>query len=128
MKKGLLLLLGILSFASVEANEFNKLTKITTSINRYDEAVTFVEKGIQFHVFLNGEFEFNSLTRNSKYYNYEGRVYSNNGFRVERDYKGRVKRIGRNYIRYNYKGDVTKIGNIKLYYNCLLYTSDAADE
>ena len=116
MKKGLLLLLGMMSFATITANDFSKSTKITTSINRYNEAITFVEKGIQFHVFLNGDFDFNRLTRNSRYYNYNGITYGNKSLRVVRDYKGRIKRIGRNYIRYNYKGDVTRIGNIKLYY------------
>ena len=116
MKKGLLLFLGILSFTLVNANEFTSPTKKNTFLNQYDEAVTFVEKGIQFHVFLNGDFDFNTLTRNSRYYNYNGNTYSNKSLRIVRDYKGRIKRIGRNYIRYNYKGDVTRIGNIKLYY------------
>ncbi|WKD84698.1 hypothetical protein KCTC32516_00032 [Polaribacter huanghezhanensis] len=116
MKRGLLLLLGILSFASVKANDYTTSAKKSIINNRNDEAVTFVEKGIQFHVFLDGEFEFNSLTRNSNYYNYNGRTYSNNSLRVDRDYRGRIKRIGRNYIRYDYRGNVSKIGNVKLYY------------
>ncbi len=116
MKRGLLLLLGLLSFATVQSNDFNASAKKTIHTNRYDEAVTFIEKGIQFHVFLNGEFEFNSLTRNSNYHNYNGRTYGNNSLRIDRDYRGRIKRIGRNNIRYDYRGNVTKIGNIKLYY------------
>ena len=110
MKRGLLLLLGLLSFASVNANDFTAPAKKTTSTNRFEEAVTFVEKGIQFHVFLNGDFEFNRLGRNSNYYNYNGRTYSNNTLRVERDYRGRIKRIDRIFIRYDYRGNVTRIG------------------
>lgn len=116
MKRGLLLLLGLLSFSTAQSNDFNTSAKKTTT-NQYGEAVTFIERGIQFHVFLNGDFEFNSLTRNSKYYNYNGRTYKNNSLRVDRDYRGRIKRIGSNYIRYDYRGNVTRIGNIKLYYN-----------
>lgn len=116
MKKGLLILLGLLSFVTVQSNDFNTSAKKTTT-NQYDEAVTFVERGIQFHVFLNGDFEFNSLTRNSKYYNYNGSTYNNNSLRVDRDYRGRIKRIGGNFIRYDYRGNVTRIGNIKLYYS-----------
>jgi hypothetical protein len=117
MKRGLLILLGILSFVSVSASDDTTSAKKITNINQYDEAVTFVEKGIQFHVFLNGDFEFNHLTRNSNYYNYNGRTYNSHSLRIDRDYKGRIKRVGRNYIRYDYSGNVTKIGNVKLYYH-----------
>lgn len=116
MKRGLLLLLGLLSFGTAQSNEFNTSAKKTTT-NQYGKSVTFIERGIQFHVFLNGDFEFNSLTRNSRYDNYNGKTYNNNSLRVDRDYRGRIKRIGRNYIRYDYRGNVTRIGNIKLYYN-----------
>ena len=122
MKRGILLLLGLLSFTTVNANDLNTSVNNTTYPTRYNEAVTFVERGIQFHVFLNGEFEFNSLNRNSNYYNYNGRTYSNNSIRVYRDYRGRIKRVGRNYIRYDYRGNVTKIGNVKLYYKRGLLT------
>ncbi len=116
MKRGLLLLLGLLSFATINANEFTTSAKKITNPNRYEEAITFVEKGIQFHVFLNGDFEFNRLGRNSNYYNYNGRMYRNNTLRIERDYSGRIKRIGRIFIRYDYRGNVTRIGNVRLYY------------
>ncbi len=113
MKKGLLLLIGLMTLVSVNANELKKSTATTTSINGYDEKVTFIERGVQFHIFLNGDFEFNNPNR-SRYYN--GNRYSNRSFNIDRDYKGRIKRIGRNYIRYDFRGNVTKIGNIKLYY------------
>ena len=116
MKKGLLLLLGLLSFATIYANDFTTSAKKTTSSNRYEEAVTFIEKGVQFHVFLNGDFEFNRIGRNSNYYSYNRRMYSNNTLRVERDYRGRIKRIGRIFIRYDYRGNVTRIGKVRLYY------------
>mgnify|MGYP005990358865 CR=1 FL=1 len=116
MKRGLLLLLGLLSFVSVDANDYNTSTKKTISTDRYEEAVTFVERGIQFHVFLNGDFEFNRLTRNSYYFNYNGITYNNNSFRIDRDYRGRIKRVGNNVIKYDYRGNVTRIGSIRLYY------------
>jgi len=116
MKRGLLILLGLLSFTSVNANDYSTSAKKNIINNRNDEAITFVEKGIQFHVFINGHFEFNSVSRNLNYYNYNGRTYNNNSLRIDRDYKGNIKRVGRNYIRYDYRGNVSKIGNIKLYY------------
>lgn len=115
MKKALLLFLGIMSFAFVKANDYSLSTKKTT-INRYDETVTFIEKGVQFHVFLNGDFEFDTPNTNRRYYDYNGNRVRRNSLRIDRDYEGRIKRVGRNYIRYDYKGNVTKIGNIRLYY------------
>ena len=115
MKKVLLLLLGIMSFATVNANDIG--TSTTTTIGyRYDEAVTFIERGVQFHVFLNGDFEFDNPNGNRNYYDYNNRRYTRNNIRIDRDYEGKIKRIGTNYIRYDYKGNVTRIGNIRIYY------------
>lgn len=114
MKKALLLFLGMMSFVAVSANDKNVSTEKTITINGYDEAVSFIERGVQFHVFLNGDFEFDSPNRN--YYKYNNRRYRQNNIRIDRDYQGRIKRVGSNYIRYDYKGNVTRIGNIKIYY------------
>ncbi len=116
MKKVLLLFLGILSFSSLQANDFNLSTKKTIINNRYDNAITFIEKGVQFHVFLNGDFDFDTPYRNRRYYDYNGNRIRRNTLRIDRDYKGRIKRVGSNYIRYDYRGNVTRIGNVRLYY------------
>lgn len=115
MKKALLLL-GIMSFTYVYSNDNYPSTTKTSHINNYNEAVTFIENGILFHVFLNGDFEFEKPRRNAVYYDYNGYRFRRNGIRIYRDYKGRIKRIGRNYIRYDYRGNVTRIGNIRLHY------------
>jgi hypothetical protein len=115
MKRALLLLLGMMSFVSVNANDIGTSTKRITIDYRYDEAVTFVEKGVQFHVFLNGDFEFN--TPNRDHYNANNRRHGYNDLRINSDYEGRIKRIGSNYIRYNYRGNVTRIGNVRIYYS-----------
>ncbi len=114
MKKVLLLFLGIMSFVAVSANEKNVSTEKSITINGYDDAVSFIERGVQFHVFLNGDFEFD--TPNRRYYKYNNRRYRQNDIRIDRDYQGRIKRIGSNYIRYDYKGNVTRIGKIRIYY------------
>jgi hypothetical protein len=115
MKKALLLLLGMMSFVSVNANDISSTsTKRTTIGYRYDDAVTFIEKGVEFHVFLNGNFEFD--TPNRVYYNSNNRRNRYNDIRINRDYEGRIKRIGTNYIRYDYRGNVTRIGNVRIYY------------
>ena len=116
MKRVLLLLLGILSFVNVNAKELETSTTKTYNYNRFDKAVTFIERGVQFHVFVNGDFEFNSPYRNNRYYDYNGERFTNRNLRVFRDYKGRITKIGSNRIRYDYRGNVTRIGNIRLYY------------
>jgi hypothetical protein len=115
MKKGLLLLIGLMTLASVSANDFKNSTTTITITNGYDETVTFIERGVEFHVFLNGDFEFTNPNK-SRYYNYNENRFSSHSFKINRDYKGRIKRIGRNYIRYDFKGNVTRIGNIRLHY------------
>jgi hypothetical protein len=108
MKKALLLFLGIMSFVTVNANDKNVSTEKTTIGYRYNEAVTFIERGVQFHVFLDGDFEFNNPNRN--------RRYSRNNIRIDRNYNGEIKRVGTNYIRYDYRGNVTRIGTVRIYY------------
>jgi hypothetical protein len=116
MKRALLLLLGIFSFVSLNAKDFETSTTKTSIYNRYDNAVTFIERGVQFHVFLDGEFEFNNPYGRSRYYDYNGRRFSNKNIRVYRDYRGRITKIGSNRIRYDYRGNVTRIGKVRLYY------------
>lgn len=117
MKTGILLLSAILSFASVNANNIEKTTSKIGVENRYDDAVTFIEKGIEFHVFLNGDFDFNIRYKNSKYIDYNGRrIKFNKKVRINRDRRGRIKRIGNTTINYNYKGDVKRIGNVFIDY------------
>lgn len=105
-----------MSFVSVNANDIHKSNTKNTPINRFENAVTFIENGIQYHVFINGDFEFNKLNNNSRYYNYNGVRFSNNSLRVYRDKRGQISRIGNSYIRYDYRGNVTKIGSIRMYY------------
>lgn len=109
MKRGLLLLLGMFVMVStVEAKEGINPTERIGVNNRYNEAVSFIERGIQFQVFLNGEFDFDS-----RYI----RERRNSRVRISRDYKGRINRVGNVFINYDYKGNVRKIGTIYMSYN-----------
>lgn len=110
MKKGVLLLLAMFMMVSyVEAKNGKKSTEIFGVENRYDDAVTFVERGIRFHVFLNGDFDFDSrYLRNNR---------RNRRIRIQRDYQGRIKRIGNVNIRYDYRGNVRRIGTVYMRYN-----------
>ena len=117
MKKGILLLAAILSFASVSASNINKYTNKNVVANRYNDAITFTEKNVKFHVFLNGDFDFNAHRRNAKYIDYNGvRIKSKRGIKIKYDYRGRIKRIGNTSINYDYRGNVKRIGRIHMNY------------
>lgn len=117
MKKGILLLLGMMTMATINANNITKSTSKLGVTYRYNDAVTFVERGVQFHVFLNGDFDFNTHYRNTRYYDYHGkRVRSNRGVRIDRDRRGRVRRVGNTFINYDARGNVKRIGSVYMRY------------
>jgi len=68
----------------------------------YANTVNFSERGIDFFVFLNGDFDFDLN-------------YSRN-IGISRDFRGRIKTIGNVSVRYNLRGNVTRIGNIYINY------------
>lgn len=115
MKKVLFLFLGLMSLATVSANNINKSTSKIGVTYRYNDAVTFYERGVEFHVFLNGDFDFNTHL-NDTYYDYDG-YRTKRGVRIDRDYNGRVRRIGNVFINYDYRGNVKRIGSVYMRYN-----------
>lgn len=104
MKKGIYILLGmLLMIATVEAKNNNE-SFITNVFNySYNNAVIFEDRGVEFFVFTNGEFDFNS-------------VYNRN-ININRDFRGRIVRIGNSFINYDAFGNVTRIGNVFMRYN-----------
>lgn len=108
MRKGILFLFGMLLLTSnIQASEGKNISTVVGVENRYDDAVTFIERGIKFHIFLNGDFDFNTRRlRNS----------INRRVRVYRDYRGRINRIENVFINYDYQGNVRKIGSVFMSY------------
>ena len=96
---------------------------------RYAEPIIFMERGVEFMIFPNGEFDFNTVTttasprpRNTTYGAPRGNAYgyygpANHGVRVEHDYMGRVRRIGSVYINYDAVGRVKRVGSVYMRYN-----------
>ncbi len=100
--------------STVEAKKGNDLTNSIKINYNYNNAVNFIERGIEFYVFTNGEFDFNSHI-NDSYYN--ERRARNNNLRIERDFRGRIRTIGSVFINYDLRGNVSRIGNIFMRYN-----------
>ena len=110
MKKGILILLGVFIMVSTtEAKHGKKLSNRISFNYSYQNAVNFEEQGIEFFIFTNGEFDFNS---NNNYYD----SHLNRERGIYRDYKGRITRIGNSFIRYDSYGKVIRIGNIFMKY------------
>lgn len=119
MKKQLLLATAILLLAATTqaSNEHASIEEITKK-DYSDQVITFTERGIQFHVFLNGDFDFNTLHSTTRYYDYNGRRTRSNytKLRVSRDYHGKINRIGAVSISYDYHGNVRRIGYVRMKY------------
>ena len=95
------------------------------------EPIIFRERGIEFMLFPNGEFDFNTRPSGPRYAinntndapgtrGYYGT--SERGIRVEHDNFGRVRRIGNVYINYDAFGRVKRIGTIYMSYNSFAVT------
>lgn len=108
MKRSVLFLLAMFMMVSyVEASKSTNSTEIVGVEYRYNDAVTFYERGIRFHVFLNGDFDFDS-----QYF----RRWRNRGVRISRDFQGRINRVGNVWIRYDFQGNVRRIGRVSMSY------------
>lgn len=86
--------------------------------------IQFVEKGIKFYIFPNGDVDFNthSRTRYSTRYTYRnGSRYNRRTLKhrvhISRDYYGRVKRVGNVFINYNRYGKVSRVGSVFIDYH-----------
>ncbi len=104
MKKGILLLLGVfMTVSNVEAKKSDHRPELF-KLNYYSYAntVNFSERGIDFFVFINGDFDFD--------------INYNRNIRINRDFRGRIKTIGNVSVRYDLKGNVTRIGDIYINY------------
>ncbi|MGV3696674.1 hypothetical protein [Flavobacterium sp.] len=130
MKKITLLVASILLVGSV-ANASEVITNSGDEMKTrysFDEPISFMERGIEFFVFPNGEFDFNTRPDDSQgdyYYKTAGKRGTattarrpvNYGVRIEHDSFGRVRRIGNTFINYDNRDRVSRIGSIYMKYN-----------
>lgn len=96
------------------------------------EPIFFKERGIEFFVFPNGDFDFN--TAGNTYIPRRGgtntafgtpnRIEERGprGIRIEHDAYGRVRRVGNVFINYDYYGRVRRIGSVYMSYNSFALT------
>ncbi|TCK69371.1 hypothetical protein DFQ05_0892 [Winogradskyella wandonensis] len=106
-----------------------------TSRYRYAQPILFVERGVEFLIFADGSFDFNtdflgnSALGNNFYRNRRGRInrasgapgtqsrhFGARGVRVTHDYLGRVRRIGNVFINYDRQGRIKRAGTVYMRY------------
>ena len=129
MKKITLLVASILLVGSVaNASEIKKSGEEKRTRFSFDEPISFMERGIEFFVFPNGEFDFNTRPEDSEgdyFYKTAGKRGTtvqargpiNYGTRIEHDSFGRVRRIGNTFINYDSRDRVSRIGTVYMKYN-----------
>ena len=103
-------------------------TSVTTTRFSFDEPISFTERGIEFFVFTNGDFDFNTRPNDSQgnhHYRLAGKRTSevnrtspvNFGVLIEHDSFGRVRRVGNTFINYDSRDRVSRIGSVYMRYN-----------
>ncbi|WP_396168807.1 hypothetical protein [Flavobacterium sp.] len=132
MKKITLVVASILLLGNVaKASELNFTDEGTRTRFSFDEPISFTERGIEFFVFPNGDFDFNTRPEDSHGdYNYRlaGKRTSaaerrnrntpvNFGVLIEHDSFGRVRRVGNTFINYDNQDRVSRIGTVYMRYN-----------
>ena len=137
MKKITLLVASILLVGSVaKASELNFTDEETRTRFNFDEPISFTERGIEFFVFPNGDFDFNTRPNDSQgdyFFRSAGKRVSNTstargnanvnyGTLIEHDSFGRVRRVGNTFINYDNFDRVSRIGTVYMKYNRLSLT------
>lgn len=119
------LLVGSLALAA-EKTTFSDFERNVAYSNYMDaEPIVFMERGIEFFVFFNGDFDFNTRPQDSQggiFYRRGGTrgnsaVNINYGVRIEHDSFGRVRRVGNTFINYDNRNRVSRIGTVYMRYN-----------
>lgn len=139
----LFLAVMILGVTSATASEFMSEKQgedlLITKRYRYTQPIMFVERGVEFLIFPDGSFDFNTEFGSQYYddYYYRGRnsrrgsingtinvpgrhlefSRPRNGVLVRHDRWGNVRRVGNVFINYDWRGRVKRIGSVFLRYN-----------
>ncbi|HSD15547.1 MAG TPA: hypothetical protein VLB74_12925 [Flavobacterium sp.] len=126
-----MLLVGSMAYASENPvfSDNNEKGPRYAADYRNAEPIVFMERGIEFYVFPDGQFDFNTrpsgprqTTVNTTYgapgvHTSTHYGPANYGVRVEHDNFGRVRRIGNVFINYDGYNRVKRVGSVYMRYN-----------
>ena len=135
-----MVLIGLTSAkATTAGNAVLNGEDLNKSRNHYAQPILFVERGVEFLIFADGSFDFNTDTSisqpNDDNYYYRrtstkkrrstNRTYGapsinnnvrNRGVLVTHDREGRVRRIGNVFINYDRQGRLKRVGSVYMTY------------
>ena len=132
MKKITLLVASIFLFGGIVANAIERNNRRFPVDFRNADPIVFTERGVEFYVFPDGQFDFNTRPSTGDMYYKQGRRTSavnktygspangqnrNYGVKVEHDYNGRVRRVGNVMINYDANDRVKRVGSVYMTYN-----------
>jgi hypothetical protein len=129
MKNSTLLVASIILFGNAAtASVIIRNADVVNNKFNQEEPIAFIEKGIEFFVFPNGEFDFNTRPQDSQGDNYyktasttrtydSSRRTQNYGVIIEHDSFGRIRRVGNTFINYDNRDRVNRIGSVFMRYN-----------
>lgn len=142
MKTIILLFTGLLLITTpITATETHSENLDINKRNRYAQPIMFMERGVEFLIFPDGSFDFNTNMANDYHddmhyrsnskrksinANYSGphvnikyssNNYGNRGVSISRDRDGRVRSIGDVFLNYDRYGKITRAGSVFINYN-----------
>lgn len=132
MKKITLLVASIFLFGGIVANATERDHRRSAVDFRNADPIVFTERGVEFFIFPDGQFDFNTRPSTGDMYYKQGRRTSavnktygkhanvqnrNYGVKVEHDNRGRVRRVGNVMINYDANDRVKRVGSVYMTYN-----------
>jgi hypothetical protein len=131
MKKITLLVASIFLMGGIVANAADRNDRRSPVDFRNADPIVFTERGVEFYIFADGQFDFNTRPSNGDVYyksdrrKGENRSYGtrenfhnkNYGVKVEHDSRGRVRRVGNVFVNYDANNRVKRVGSVYMAYN-----------
>ncbi|WP_299889619.1 hypothetical protein [uncultured Lacinutrix sp.] len=147
MKKLVLLFTGLLMglttvTAAEKVESALKGEDLTTNRYRFNQPIQFIERGVEFLIFPDGSFDFNTHIEDN-HYNHDDGYYRRSrskrrsinttfgapgtrvkfstprsrGIIITHDFDGKVRRIGNVFVNYNRYDQVKRLGSVYMRYN-----------
>lgn len=132
MKKITLLVASIFLMGGIVAHAADRNERRSPVDFRNADPIVFMERGVEFFIFPDGQFDFSTRPSNGEMYYKQSRRTSavnktygapanfqnrNYGVKIEHDNRGRVRRIGNVMINYDANDRVKRVGSVYMAYN-----------
>ena len=132
MKKITFLVASIFFMGSIVASAADRNERRSPVDFRNADPIVFMERGVEFYIFADGQFDFNTRPSNGNMYYKSGRRNVENrygygsrenfqnrnyGVKIEQDNMGRVRRVGNVFVNYDAYGRIMRVGSVYMGYN-----------